>query len=78
MNIKAILNSKEFQAIEHAVKVGAYVAVTGFVTAILTDLQHNGTLISLIAKNPVDAFAFMLVDMVLAGFVKYLNLHKQS
>lgn len=76
--MKKIINSVEFQALEHALKVAGYVAASGFLATLVTELANNKTIANVMAKNPVDALVFMLVNMALAGAIKYVNLHKAA
>lgn len=78
MNLKAFFKSQEFQAVEHSVKVAAYIGVSGFLATLVTEFSNNKDIANLVSQHPTDALIFMLVNMILAGLVKYVNMHKQG
>lgn len=76
INIKEIIASKGFQAIEHSFVVAAYIGATGFLTTLLSEVGSDATIANFVVKHPSYALLFMLVNMGLSGIVKYLQLHK--
>ena len=76
--INTIISSSLFQAIEHAIKVAAFIAASVFVTQLATELQNNPVILNLVSHNTVALLLVTLMNMAFAGIGKYLDLQKKS
>lgn len=71
--MKNFLQTPEWQAVEHMLKIAVFYGISAFLTELITLLSNN----PLITHNNLVALVFIgYVNVILAGLKKYFDLKK--
>lgn len=73
--MKTVLQSPEWQTVEHMLKIAVFYGISAFLTELITLLSNN----PLITHNNLVALVFIgYVNVILAGLKKYFDLKKSE